>query len=421
MEGEGLGSHGGPTHSQSDPLDRAPVSEEAGAGAAARAASGPADGCAQPAAALEQPEVPDDGGGPADAAPAGEEPPPAAAGMEALAARAELLPAVVGETDASPAEAGVVSGARDSPAPEPSLGSDSVEGAALADEGPPATAEPHAGTAAADLMPDASSTAGSSPAAEPAVGSEAGGSLAAPLAATAGSIDALPQQQSELSGAEAVAAAAEPLPTSTGASSPVAQLEPAEAAAEVPAEEQMEAAALLAPPPLPPASSPPPAAAADVAPAAGEDSLAVLMRPAAPTQQQHAVAETSPPAAVPAQASTSAAAAAAAAAAGLADPPEEDVAALPPDHPLLRRAQKALYRQLAEQKLRLEEELRERRKALKVSRGGGEGLLRLGWQRKCTWAWAALSASGTARQIQARSHPPAATATRPTTGRKAEA
>ncbi len=39
---------------------------------------------------------------------------------------------------------------------------------------------------------------------------------------------------------------------------------------------------------------------------------------------------------------------------------------LPPNHPLLRRAQEALHRQLADQKLRLQEELRERRKALKV-------------------------------------------------------
>ena len=48
----------------------------------------------------------------------------------------------------------------------------------------------------------------------------------------------------------------------------------------------------------------------------------------------------------------------------------DDVSALPPDHPLLRRAQEALHRQLAEQKLRLQEELRERKKALKVGRGG---------------------------------------------------
>ena len=46
-----------------------------------------------------------------------------------------------------------------------------------------------------------------------------------------------------------------------------------------------------------------------------------------------------------------------------ADP---DLAALPPDHPLLRRAQDALHRQLSEQKLRLQEELQERKKALKV-------------------------------------------------------
>ncbi len=49
---------------------------------------------------------------------------------------------------------------------------------------------------------------------------------------------------------------------------------------------------------------------------------------------------------------------------------DEGLAALPPDHPLLRRAQEALHRQLAEQKLRLQEELRERKKALKVGAGG---------------------------------------------------
>jgi hypothetical protein len=48
----------------------------------------------------------------------------------------------------------------------------------------------------------------------------------------------------------------------------------------------------------------------------------------------------------------------------------DDVSALPPDHPLLRRAQEALHRQLAEQRLRLQEELRERKKALKVRRRG---------------------------------------------------
>lgn len=45
---------------------------------------------------------------------------------------------------------------------------------------------------------------------------------------------------------------------------------------------------------------------------------------------------------------------------------DDEVAALPPDHPLLRRAQEALQRQLAEQKQRLEEDLRDRKKALKV-------------------------------------------------------
>lgn len=48
---------------------------------------------------------------------------------------------------------------------------------------------------------------------------------------------------------------------------------------------------------------------------------------------------------------------------------EDDLALLPPDHPLLRRAQEALHRQLVEQKLRLQEELRERRKALKARAG----------------------------------------------------
>ena len=44
----------------------------------------------------------------------------------------------------------------------------------------------------------------------------------------------------------------------------------------------------------------------------------------------------------------------------------EDVAALPPDHPLLQRAQEALFQQLQATKLRLQEELRERRQALKA-------------------------------------------------------
>lgn len=48
---------------------------------------------------------------------------------------------------------------------------------------------------------------------------------------------------------------------------------------------------------------------------------------------------------------------------------QDDLAMLPPEHPLLRRAQEALRRQLAEQKLRLQEELRERKKALKVRVG----------------------------------------------------
>lgn len=47
-------------------------------------------------------------------------------------------------------------------------------------------------------------------------------------------------------------------------------------------------------------------------------------------------------------------------------PHADEMEVLPPDHPLLRRAQEALHRQLAEQKLRLQEELQERKKALKV-------------------------------------------------------
>jgi hypothetical protein len=52
--------------------------------------------------------------------------------------------------------------------------------------------------------------------------------------------------------------------------------------------------------------------------------------------------------------------------AGAASAAEADIVGLPPDHPLLRRAQDALHRQLAADKLRLQEELRERRKALKA-------------------------------------------------------
>ncbi|KAI3426120.1 hypothetical protein D9Q98_008499 [Chlorella vulgaris] len=47
------------------------------------------------------------------------------------------------------------------------------------------------------------------------------------------------------------------------------------------------------------------------------------------------------------------------------EPAAKEMADLPSDHPLLRRAQEALRRQLSDQKLRLQEELRERRKALK--------------------------------------------------------
>lgn len=50
------------------------------------------------------------------------------------------------------------------------------------------------------------------------------------------------------------------------------------------------------------------------------------------------------------------------------EPAAKEMADLPSDHPLLRRAQEALRRQLSDQKLRLQEELRERRKALKVCR-----------------------------------------------------
>ncbi len=39
---------------------------------------------------------------------------------------------------------------------------------------------------------------------------------------------------------------------------------------------------------------------------------------------------------------------------------------LPPDHPLLQRAQEALFQQLSATKLRLEEELREKKQALKA-------------------------------------------------------
>lgn len=49
----------------------------------------------------------------------------------------------------------------------------------------------------------------------------------------------------------------------------------------------------------------------------------------------------------------------------------DDLAQLPPDHPLLQRAQDALFQQLSATKLRLEGELRERRLALKASLCGG--------------------------------------------------
>ena len=45
---------------------------------------------------------------------------------------------------------------------------------------------------------------------------------------------------------------------------------------------------------------------------------------------------------------------------------EQDVAELPPNHPLLQRAQEALFQQLTATKLRLEEELKEERQALKA-------------------------------------------------------
>lgn len=46
--------------------------------------------------------------------------------------------------------------------------------------------------------------------------------------------------------------------------------------------------------------------------------------------------------------------------------PPDALAKLPPDHPLLQRAQQALLQQLSATKQRLEEDLREQRQALKV-------------------------------------------------------
>lgn len=49
---------------------------------------------------------------------------------------------------------------------------------------------------------------------------------------------------------------------------------------------------------------------------------------------------------------------------------QPDVAELAPDHPLLQRAQEALFQQLSATKLRLEEELREKKQALKARAEG---------------------------------------------------
>lgn len=76
------------------------------------------------------------------------------------------------------------------------------------------------------------------------------------------------------------------------------------------------------------------------------------------------------PDAAPAPQASAAVRAAAAEGDGQAGGDGGELAALPPDHPLLRRAQEALHRQLADQKLRLQEELRERKKALKVGAAG---------------------------------------------------
>ncbi|GAB4817322.1 hypothetical protein N2152v2_004368 [Parachlorella kessleri] len=51
---------------------------------------------------------------------------------------------------------------------------------------------------------------------------------------------------------------------------------------------------------------------------------------------------------------------------------EQDVAELPPNHPLLQRAQEALFQQLTATKLRLEEELKEKRQALKDGKAARE-------------------------------------------------
>lgn len=75
-----------------------------------------------------------------------------------------------------------------------------------------------------------------------------------------------------------------------------------------------------------------------------------------------------PPAAAPADAPPGGARAAARPVALPADAaaPPDALEELPPDHPLLQRAQQALFQQLSATKLRLEEELREQRQALKV-------------------------------------------------------
>ncbi|PRW44941.1 Coiled-coil domain-containing 40 isoform C [Chlorella sorokiniana] len=81
----------------------------------------------------------------------------------------------------------------------------------------------------------------------------------------------------------------------------------------------------------------------------------------------------------------------------------EELAALPPDHPLLRRAQEALHRQLAEQKLRLQEELRERKKALKDAKQRREdvGVELYGFQQQLAKLQLALERAGDAHTAAA--------------------
>ncbi|KAL4448619.1 hypothetical protein ABPG75_005838 [Micractinium tetrahymenae] len=83
---------------------------------------------------------------------------------------------------------------------------------------------------------------------------------------------------------------------------------------------------------------------------------------------------------------------------------DDDLAMLPPDHPLLRRAQEALHRQLAEQKLRLEEELRERRKALKDAKQRREdvGVELYGFQQHLAKLQLALERAGDAHAEASR-------------------